>query len=99
MVPMQAQPPSYIGPKGPIASPSSVHPPQGLPQPPPGMQWQPAPVGYHDLRAQPAYQPAMIHYDPMMQTTGGVRQAYYPMPPAGTVQFVRGIKELHGQGQ
>lgn len=96
MVPVQTQPPAYIAPKGPIASPSNVPPPQGLPQPPSGMHWQPAHVGYHDLRTQ-AYQPAMIHYDPMTQTP--VRQAYYPVPPAGTVQFVRGVKELHGQGK
>lgn len=95
MVPMQAQPPFPMGPKGPMPSQGPVAP-QGLPQPPPGMQWQPAQMNYQDLR-QPY--PHVNYYDPIAQANNPAsRPTYYPVPPAGAMQFVRGVKELHGQG-
>ncbi|XP_031554539.1 tudor domain-containing protein 3-like [Actinia tenebrosa] len=94
MVQMQAQPPFPMGPKGHIPNQGPMTP-QGLPQPPPGMQWQPAQMNYQDLR-QPY--PQIIHYDPMGQANNpAARPTYYPVPPGGAMQFVRGVKELHGQ--
>ena len=81
-----SQPPFHAGPR-PMVAPSAPVPTQQV-------QWQQ--LQYQDMRSQ-AFQP-MVHCGTVPQATVPPPGMMYRVPPSGGVHFVRGVKELHGQG-
>ena len=88
VIPVSGQPPFHAG-----TRPTFVH----SAQVPPQVHWQPATMQYQEVRAA-AFQPVM-HYGAVPQASaGGPGQAPYGVPTGGGMHYVRGVKDIQGQG-
>lgn len=88
VIPVSGQPPFHAG-----TRPTFVH----SAQVPPQVHWQPATMQYQEVRAA-AFQPVM-HYGAVPQASAGVPgQAPYGVPTGGGMHYVRGVKDIQGQG-
>lgn len=88
VIPVTGQPPFHAGTRPTIVHSTAI---------PTQIPWQPAAVQYQEVRPA-AFQPVM-HYGAVPQTSsGGPGQAAYAVATGAGVHYVRGVKDIQGQG-
>ena len=88
VIPVTAQPPFHAGTRPTIVHSTAI---------PTQIPWQPATVQYQEVRPA-AFQPVM-HYGAVPQaSSGGPGQAAYGVATGAGVHYVRGVKDIQGQG-